>query len=360
MERRPIGCRCPKPMLTRRRFPAPLSLTARRRRRPRSSAGSTGIDESAALESMKTLRQTRIGSVADNAFDEMHVECPVLVDVARRRSGGCWGSQPTIRRNRRHHFAVVRLYPQLLKTGGPAGGGNPAAERAGKAHLGGGYRVAGITPCRFASRRRRCRDFRVAHARRRRRRVKAYFDASVLVGLFVNDPHTARAEAFLQSAAPVAVIGDFAAAEFASAIARRVRKGDLSIAEAQAVFPGFDLWLARTAERIETASPDVRLATAFLRRLDLTLRAPDALDIALAGPMRLSPRWTPKWPRAPRRSAHRSQPADDTRHRNLGTPKVGLEARVDPRYREQRLRWQRPKSSEGRLCSSSDRVQISP
>lgn len=78
------------------------------------------------------------------------------------------------------------------------------------------------------------------------------------------------------------LVSDFAGAELASAIARRVRMGELSADEARIAFANFDAWSARAAVRAETAPADVAAAAAFLRRMDLTLRTPDALNIAIA------------------------------------------------------------------------------
>jgi uncharacterized protein len=74
----------------------------------------------------------------------------------------------------------------------------------------------------------------------------------------------------------------FAATEFASVVARRVRTGDVSADEARRAFAAFDLWTARVALREETMTVDIRAAETFLRRLDLTLRTADALNIAIA------------------------------------------------------------------------------
>jgi predicted nucleic acid-binding protein len=112
--------------------------------------------------------------------------------------------------------------------------------------------------------------------------VSVYLDASVLVALFTNDTLTPRADAYLRAEKPVLIVSDFAAAEFASAIARRVRTGELSSADARVAFSTFDAWIARTAERAQTGHVDVASAAAFLRRLDLALRTPDALNIAIA------------------------------------------------------------------------------
>ena len=112
--------------------------------------------------------------------------------------------------------------------------------------------------------------------------MNIYLDASVLVALFTNDPFSARADAFLRTEAPTVAISDFAAAEFASAVARRVRMAALTVGEARTAFAALDLWVARAARRIETSPADIDAATGFLRRLDLTLRTPDAINIAIA------------------------------------------------------------------------------
>ena len=111
--------------------------------------------------------------------------------------------------------------------------------------------------------------------------MSLYLDASVLVALVTNDALTARADAFLRTRRPTVIVSDFAAAELASAIARRVRMGEVVDAEARDVFATFDAWVARTAGRAETTAGDVAAAAAHLRRLDLTLRIPDALHIAI-------------------------------------------------------------------------------
>jgi predicted nucleic acid-binding protein len=111
---------------------------------------------------------------------------------------------------------------------------------------------------------------------------KLYLDASVLVALILNEPLSARADALLRNSGPVVLVSDFAAAEFASALGRRVRTGQMTAVTGRLAFANMDAWAARTTQRIETTSADVTVAEAFLRRLDLTLRTPDALNIALA------------------------------------------------------------------------------
>jgi predicted nucleic acid-binding protein len=112
--------------------------------------------------------------------------------------------------------------------------------------------------------------------------VSLYLDASVLVALFTEDALTAKADSVLRVRAAVVAVSDFAAAEFASAVARLVRTRELSTNAARGVFSTFDAWAARAAARVETTAADVAAAAAYLRRLDLTLRTPDALNIAIA------------------------------------------------------------------------------
>jgi predicted nucleic acid-binding protein len=112
--------------------------------------------------------------------------------------------------------------------------------------------------------------------------VRVYLDASVLVTLLMVDTLTARADKFLRTSAPILIISDFAAAEFASAVARRVRTGDITTDEARQGFSAFDSWTSLATQRAETTAEDVRASEGFLRRLDLTLRTADALNIAIA------------------------------------------------------------------------------
>lgn len=112
--------------------------------------------------------------------------------------------------------------------------------------------------------------------------MSVYLDASVLVALFTEDRFSRRADVFLRRAESILIVSDFAAAEFASAIARQVRTRDIARRDARIAFSAFDTWIARVAQRVEIGPPDVTAAEAFLRRLDLNLRTPDAVNIAVA------------------------------------------------------------------------------
>lgn len=112
--------------------------------------------------------------------------------------------------------------------------------------------------------------------------MTVYLDASLLVALFTHDPLSLRADSYLRANAPLLIVSNFAAAEFSSALARRVRTREVTPDEARVAFSNFDAWTARSTQHAELVAADVSAAQAFLRRLDLTLRTPDALNIAIA------------------------------------------------------------------------------
>jgi uncharacterized protein len=112
--------------------------------------------------------------------------------------------------------------------------------------------------------------------------VSLYLDASVLVTLLVIDPSTTRAEAFLSAHPEIVVVSDFAVAEFSSAVGRRVRTRDLTREDGELAFSNLDTWVARSAYREEVMTADIDAANRILRRLDVNLRTPDAIHIAIA------------------------------------------------------------------------------
>jgi predicted nucleic acid-binding protein len=112
--------------------------------------------------------------------------------------------------------------------------------------------------------------------------VSVYLDASILVSLFIIDSQTVRADRFLRSSPGAIVVSDFAAAEFAAVVGRKTRTGDLDTDEREALFTDFDIWTRQTARVVETTANDIATAISFLRRRDVALRAPDAINIALS------------------------------------------------------------------------------
>ena len=111
--------------------------------------------------------------------------------------------------------------------------------------------------------------------------MSVYLDANVIIPLFVPDPHNDRTERALRRLNDDLIVSDFSAAEFSSVIARRARTRDLRAEEARLAFSNFDGWCARYVRIIEIERSDVSIASNLIRRLDLALRTPDALHIAI-------------------------------------------------------------------------------
>jgi uncharacterized protein len=107
-----------------------------------------------------------------------------------------------------------------------------------------------------------------------------YLDASALLPLFIEEARTHDAHEHLRG--NVLVISDFAIAEFSSGVARRTRVGEIHEADAAAVFAALDAWTVNATRRESLTTGDIRVAIGLVRRLDLGLRAPDALNIAIA------------------------------------------------------------------------------
>lgn len=109
-----------------------------------------------------------------------------------------------------------------------------------------------------------------------------YLDTSVIVALLTDDALHTRADRFFRDDRPILLISDFASAEFAAVIARRVRVGAIAPDRARIGFSLLDAWSARSATRVEISSADVAVADALLRRLDMPLQTPDAIHLAIA------------------------------------------------------------------------------
>jgi uncharacterized protein len=112
--------------------------------------------------------------------------------------------------------------------------------------------------------------------------LSVYLDTNVLVSLFADDFFTARARNLAEVSGSSLIVSDFAAAEFASALGVRCRTGSNTIENARAALESFDEWRKRFAVAMSVLETDIQAADGFLRRLDLNLRTPDAIHIAMA------------------------------------------------------------------------------
>jgi predicted nucleic acid-binding protein len=113
--------------------------------------------------------------------------------------------------------------------------------------------------------------------------LSIYLDPSVIVSLFVSDSLSAKAHRILDySGDTEVVVSDFASAEFASAIAKKARTREISVHEAQDIFYDFDEWVESDATEVNASGMDIARTIQLLRRLDTSLRTPDAVHLAMS------------------------------------------------------------------------------
>jgi hypothetical protein len=103
-----------------------------------------------------------------------------------------------------------------------------------------------------------------------------------MLPILIKEPASATVDAFMSTVQQELWVSDFAAAEVASAVSRLVRTGRLQATDGAASLSDFDVWRAAMTRAAEIHAVDVRLASVYVRRFDLDLRAPDALHLAIA------------------------------------------------------------------------------
>jgi uncharacterized protein len=108
-----------------------------------------------------------------------------------------------------------------------------------------------------------------------------YFDACVLVPLFVEEDASAAVSRFVERATGETAVSDMAIAEFGAALSHHVRSRRSTEKAANSILTLFDQWVAGDAERIAVAPTDIIRAGAIVRRFDLKLLTPDAIHAAV-------------------------------------------------------------------------------
>jgi len=111
--------------------------------------------------------------------------------------------------------------------------------------------------------------------------LSIYLDTNVLVSTFVEDVFSRRADEFLKEKSDL-LVSDFVRAEFASVMGRLFRTKELTLTKAESALQAFDEWTGKNTALVEMRTYDIRAAEDFLRSFGLGLRAPDAINIAIA------------------------------------------------------------------------------
>ncbi len=110
-----------------------------------------------------------------------------------------------------------------------------------------------------------------------------YFDTSFLTPLILEEPTSAKVEAFLAKL-PVGelFINHWTRTEFASLLSREVRMGALAEGDALAAMDQFDAMVLESFQILAPGAGDFDLATRYVKHFATKLRAGDALHLAIA------------------------------------------------------------------------------
>ena len=115
-----------------------------------------------------------------------------------------------------------------------------------------------------------------------------YVDASVAVAYYLPDPLSDTAQAAMRHV-PDLALSDWAELEIASVVARLARAGSITEPEARLTIETVSRHLAGSSlRRVLTSTHDIAHARELVSRLDLPLRAQDAVHLAIVTRLELS------------------------------------------------------------------------
>ncbi len=109
-----------------------------------------------------------------------------------------------------------------------------------------------------------------------------YLDTSAAVPLFVPEPASDRIAAWLEASADALVSADWILTEFASALAVKVRRGELNQKHAKAAWEDFERFSQTGLRLVPVARATFARAAQLVRQSRGGLRAGDAVHLATA------------------------------------------------------------------------------
>lgn len=104
-----------------------------------------------------------------------------------------------------------------------------------------------------------------------------YLDASAVAPMFLIDAHSSKMTDWLAPGRNRIISSDFAAAEFAAIVSRRIRTAEITLDQADIVLGDFDDWRIYSTTRRLASAGDIAACERPVRRFDLKPQAPDAL-----------------------------------------------------------------------------------
>jgi predicted nucleic acid-binding protein len=111
--------------------------------------------------------------------------------------------------------------------------------------------------------------------------VLTYLDASVIASLLFAEPTSSRVIMAIRSFGSGMLVSDFAAAEVASGVSKRLRMGLDTEKTATTRLAAFDVFRSELTETAALDAEDIRSAEQLVRTFELKLRTPDAIHAAV-------------------------------------------------------------------------------
>jgi hypothetical protein len=109
-----------------------------------------------------------------------------------------------------------------------------------------------------------------------------YLDTAVVLTLFVDEPTSRSVEDWLAARRQPLAFSDWGLTECASALALKLRRGEMDVALAKRCFAAIATFVHESCEFIACATHHQGEAQRLLSRFDLPLRAGDALHLAIS------------------------------------------------------------------------------
>ncbi len=109
-----------------------------------------------------------------------------------------------------------------------------------------------------------------------------YLDTSAAVPLFVREPTSEAIDAWLESCTDPIISSDWIAAEFASALSIKVRRGEINTRQAHAAWKGFDAFCNSGLRLLPVSRKALKEAAKMALNAQSGLRSGDSLHLAMA------------------------------------------------------------------------------